>query len=267
MAQRRTRTTAPAKAETKDLSTNVASLAKYAGKGFEGADKDSFAIPFLTILQSGSPQCKRSDGAYIKGAEEGMLYNTVTNEIFDGDEGIEVIPCAFHRAYIQWAADRGGYRGEHLPEELPDYEMKEDDEGRKKMTMANGDTLSDTRHHYCLMRRPDGGYDRIVVAMAKTQVRKSKKWMSLMNNQTFEHAGKLMQAPSFAFHYRLTTAAESNDQGSWFGWAVQRTEPVEDDSVLEAAYLFNQTIGKGEARPNYDSLGDAEGTAADDTAY
>ena len=56
------------------------SFAADAGSGFENADKDSYAIPFIKLLQSMSPQCKKSNGAYIQGAEEGMLFNTVTEE-------------------------------------------------------------------------------------------------------------------------------------------------------------------------------------------
>jgi hypothetical protein len=73
-----------------------------AGAGFEDADANAYAIPFLQILQSGSPQCKKSDGAYIKGAEEGMFYNTVTQELYDGDEGVVVIPCHYMQRFVEW---------------------------------------------------------------------------------------------------------------------------------------------------------------------
>jgi len=55
----------------------------FAGEGFQGLGKDDLAIPFLVILQSGSPQLKRSEGEYIPGAAEGMLYNSVTRQLLD----------------------------------------------------------------------------------------------------------------------------------------------------------------------------------------
>lgn len=69
-----------------------------AGGGMEGTDFDSFAVPFLVVLQSMSPQCKKSDGAYIEGAEEGMIFNTASGEVFDGEEGVMLVPFAYRRA-------------------------------------------------------------------------------------------------------------------------------------------------------------------------
>ena len=81
-----------AKAETavavKEDTAMVAAQSEDSGSGFEETSAESFAIPFLSILQSGSPQCKKSDGAYIKGAEEGMLFNSVTGDMY-GEEGVE----------------------------------------------------------------------------------------------------------------------------------------------------------------------------------
>ena len=79
-------------AKTDDME---AMFAGDAGRGLENVDKDCFAIPFLTILQSGSPQCKKSDGAYIKGAEEGMLFNTVTKDLYDETHRILFFPSSF----------------------------------------------------------------------------------------------------------------------------------------------------------------------------
>ena len=35
-----------------------------------------------------------------------MVFNTVTNELYDGSKGIRVLPCAYQRQYVEWA-DRG----------------------------------------------------------------------------------------------------------------------------------------------------------------
>jgi hypothetical protein len=80
-----------------------------AGKGLEGTTKSDFAIPFLSMLQSNSPQVET-----LKGAKAGMLVNTITNELFD--EAI-VIPCAYQRRFVRWAprSAGGGYRGDLSP--------------------------------------------------------------------------------------------------------------------------------------------------------
>ena len=71
------------------------------GTGLEDTDSGDYAIPFVRVLQSGSPQLKKNHAKYIEGASQGMLFNTVSNAVYDGDEGILVIPCAYTKKYIE----------------------------------------------------------------------------------------------------------------------------------------------------------------------
>ena len=58
-----------------------------ANQGLGQLGMDDLAIPFLRILSDTSPQIKKRDPQYIEGAESGMIYNTLTKEIYDGDKG------------------------------------------------------------------------------------------------------------------------------------------------------------------------------------
>ena len=71
------------------------------GTGLEEASAGDYAIPFLRVLQSMSPQLKKSDGKYIQGAEEGNLFNTVSEAVYDGTEGVTIIPCAYKKKFIE----------------------------------------------------------------------------------------------------------------------------------------------------------------------
>jgi hypothetical protein len=42
----------------------------------------------------------------LEGAKAGMIFNTVTSDLYDGSNGIRVLPCAYQRQYVEWA-DRG----------------------------------------------------------------------------------------------------------------------------------------------------------------
>ena len=89
-------------APTMDLSL----VAKDAGQGLSEVNMDTIQIPFLKILSSMSPQTKKQKKEYIEGAEEGMIFNTVTEELIDGAEGITVVPCYFEPVALEWT-DRG----------------------------------------------------------------------------------------------------------------------------------------------------------------
>ena len=62
-----------------------------AGQGLNMTQED-LALPFLKVLGQLSPECNKRDAKYVKGAEPGMIINTVTNEIYDGVKGIDVVP-------------------------------------------------------------------------------------------------------------------------------------------------------------------------------
>ena len=219
-----------------------------AGGGFEEAGTESFAIPFLSILQSGSPQCKKSDGAYIKGAEEGMLFNSVTNEIFDGEKGLEVIPCHYTHRYIEWKLreNGGGFVGEYLPSDGIVGTTVRDDKNRNML--ANGNQLSDTRNHYVLIRGADGTLTPAIMSLSSSQIKESKRWMSMMQGQKVKDPtdGMFKIAPMYSSVYRVTTVPQTKDQYSWFGYKFTMESKVPSDSgeYLEAK-SFSHAVKSG----------------------
>ena len=72
------------------------------GGGLEEVTSEDIQIPFLRVLQALSPQIKKSDPAYIKGAEQGGIFNTVTKKFWSGDEGVLVIPVHFQKKLLEF---------------------------------------------------------------------------------------------------------------------------------------------------------------------
>ena len=67
----------------------MSDLEQDAGAGFDGMTQEDYALPFLRLLTSTSPEVGEIDGAL-----PGMMLNSVTGEVFDGKKGIAVVPCA-----------------------------------------------------------------------------------------------------------------------------------------------------------------------------
>ena len=88
-----------------DISSD--SLIKAVGKGLENVSNDDITIPRLAVVQAGSPQRKKKDEKYIEGAEEGHIFNTVSNKLYDV-EGITVIPCGYRKSYVEWVPRENG---------------------------------------------------------------------------------------------------------------------------------------------------------------
>ena len=71
-----------------------------AGSGWENTGTEDFTIPFLAILQSMSPQVQETEAEFIEGAKAGMLINTATQELYDGKEGVELVPCYTQHLFV-----------------------------------------------------------------------------------------------------------------------------------------------------------------------
>ena len=81
-------------------------IEQFADTGFDNVDSKSLALPFLKVLGQLSPQVTQGDSQFIESARPGMIYNTVTDELYNGQQGITVIPCYYKLEYIEWR-DRG----------------------------------------------------------------------------------------------------------------------------------------------------------------
>ena len=89
------------KAEAKLPALSLDMMESDAHSGLENIQQDDLATPRLKILMQLSPELEE-----MENAKAGMIYNTVTNELYDGSKGIRVLPCAYQRQYVEWA-DRG----------------------------------------------------------------------------------------------------------------------------------------------------------------
>ena len=253
-----------------DVAVPAINFAAEQGVGLEGADKESFAIPFFAVLQSNSPQVELET---VEGAKAGLLINTVTEELF---KEAKLVFVAFQRRYLRWG-DRnhgGGFKGEYLPEEV-DKMLEEgvawqDEEDGMKIRTASadgsgpGDILKDTRQHYAMMVREDGSFSRCIVPMASTQIKRSKRLMAQMAEyqMTDPNTGAKFNPPTYARIYKVQTEAESNDKGRWHSFVLNPVGVVEDPDLYEACKAFHKQIHSGEAKADYASMEKAE--AVDD---
>lgn len=196
------------------------------GTGLEDTDSGDYAIPFIRVLQSNSPQLKKSDGKYIEGASQGMMFNTVTNEIYDGDEGILVIPCAYTKKYIEWVprtAGGGIVNSDHHPDILK--ECKQDD--RKKYVLSNGNEIQETAQYFAMIVNNEDEPQEVLLSYTSTQLNFSRRWNSMLRTSRVKNsAGDMVPAPMFANVYRIRTVEQSNDLGSWYGFSVEKEKPT-----------------------------------------
>jgi len=84
-----------------------------------------------------------------------------------------------------------------------------------------------------------------MIAMTGTQLKKSKRWNSMMASLKIKGAdGRLFTPATFSHKYKLNAVPESNDSGSWFGWNVTNLGMLEDKEVdiYNSAKEFGSTV-------------------------
>ena len=237
---------------------NQFGLEDRAGEGQEGATAEDYAMPFLALLQSGSPQVKRTDARYIDGAQDGMFMNTVDKELFNGEEGVRIVPCAYRRAFVEWKPreDGGGYVTEHAVGSEPETVT---DEKNRDIIKESGHELKDTRYWYVLIVREDGTAEPAVIGMTRTQIRPSKAWFNLTAKDHWPDGKQRGAAPpSYLWSYIVKSVPQQKDEYSFWNFDVQRSQPVLEGSIIAAAQSLHDSVKAGTVNRADDSLAETE---------
>jgi len=232
--------------------TSLALFGDDVSKGFENMTQDDMALPFVRILGQLSPQVTDGDAKYIEGAKPGMIYNTVTSELYDGKKGIKVIPCYYKKDYPEWS-DRGDGPGAPVASHLPNSPVIATGKREgSKIRLPNGNYLENTANHFVILL--GNSPTTALISMKATQLKVSRKWNSMMMGIRMQGQNGLFTPPTYSHIYRLKTVQMSNDKGTWFGWDVTKIGPVTDKSVYAISKTFAERVGKGEiqAKPEAD---------------
>jgi hypothetical protein len=239
-----------------------------ANSGWENTGTEDFTIPFLAILQSGSPQCKEAEPEYIEGAREGMLINTATQELYDGKAGVELVPCYTEHLFVEWRnrqSDGGGFIGVHTADSdiVAKAKAASTQFGKYLVPVEDGvdHDLVETFYIYALIVKGDELIGPCMVSFSSTKIKAYKGIMTPLR----QVKGR---PPLFAFRLLATTVAEKNAKGSFHnfkivpagGSAVDSLLAPEHDFVL-AGKEFKTQVAEGKAKIDHGggNAGDGNG--------
>ena len=236
------------KAKTEVAVSDLASLLEEeAGAGLENFTTDDMQIPFIRILQALSPQLNKQDSMYMKGAEQGDIFNTVSQQLFRAEEGIIVVPCFFEKKFLEFAlrSSGGGFIRELAPDDR-DIALTTR-EGAAEI-LPSGNELVRTHQHLVQVMDPETKLcSPAVLDMKKTQLKVSRRWNTVKNGIRLP-SGKPM--PLYGTAWNVQTIAESNDQGSWYNYKIERITEVSKEietMMLEARTMY-QSFRKGDIK-------------------
>jgi hypothetical protein len=223
-----------------------------ADKGSQNMTQEDLALPFLKVLGQLSPEVNKRDGKYVEGAEPGMILNTVTNEVFDGAKGIDVLPVFYERKYVEWQ-DRGEGKGAPVAihDASSDIMSQTTRDKSFKDRLPSGNYLENTANHYVVVLGDSP--QTALISMKATQLKISRKWNSIMMGIKLQGKNGLFTPPTYSHIYNLKTVQMSNDKGTWFGWEVSKVGPISDQNVYGIAKSFADQVGKGDVQVKHGS--------------
>ena len=214
------------------------------GAGLENMGQDDLALPFLKVLSRQDPTLDTID------AKAGDIYNTVTGEWYKGGEGIKVVPCAYQRRFLEWmprGSGSGAPKNIYTPaDERPKVERSSED-NRDYVVGGEGSYLEETHQHFVLMIDPETGVGSpALIAMKSTQLKKSRKFNSMVASRVMKGKNGQFTPPRFSHTYTFKTGPEENSKGSWHGWEVSLDGIISEAGLYQQAKVFSESIMKGE---------------------
>lgn len=247
---------------------------EFAGEGMENIGANDILIPRLGILQSLSPQLKKAKAEHIEGAEEGDIADLGTGDLFP--DGVLFLPVYYRKDYLEWAprSTGKGLIDIHSSPSILDQCTKGE---KNEMVLPNGNLIVETAQFYGFNLSVDSPR-KCFIPMSSTQLKKARKLNTLTTGEKLARAdGSKFTAPMWYRTYMLTTAEESNNDGEWAGWVINRGDslPEVDEAILGGSWQtmnqeckdFLDSIIKGEARmdtSSMDSEAKPNSTDADD---
>ena len=180
-----------------------------------------------------------------------MIYNTVTSELYDGEKGINVIPCYYKREYVEWQ-DRGEGAGAPVAVHSANSSIISETtrDSTNKDRLKNGNYLENTASYFVIITK-DTGAETALLTMKSTQLKVSKTWNSMMNGLKLQGSKGLFTPPIYSHVYNMKTVQQSNDKGTWFGWTVSKVGPVKDRSLYEQAKGFADSVRGGDVQAKH----------------
>lgn len=239
------------------------------------------AIPFLRVLQTNSPQVNRDDPKYVQGAEAGMFINTVTGKLWDGrGAGVLVSVVAYQRNYTEWkprgqGAGQGGFVKDWGSDDsaYKAARVVEGEGGKRRLVTDDGTEMVQAGNYYVFaIDEETGASDQMVLPLAGTQLKKSRRWNSLIKSEQMIHpeTKQPFNPPPFFRTYRLTTVPEQNDKGNWKGLKIEPGPTLfqipNGGMIYQSALNFKRSIDAGEVKVQpMDAAMDDPGSAGTQT--
>jgi len=170
-------------------------------RGSENVGTDDLTIPRLGLIQDLSPQRKKNEPEYIPGAEEGLYFNSVSNELYG--ESLVFVPVFFTKEWNIWKLSDagGGFFGSYPSEQEAQAEFEKQDYNPEEYEIV------DTAQHFGLIIHEGRPPEDIVISMTKSKMKVNRSLNSMI---------RLNGGDRFSRAFKITCIDDENNVGQKF---------------------------------------------------
>jgi len=232
-----------------------------------------FSMPFLGVVQSNSPQRDKQHAKFIQGAEEGDIFNTVTNELFKGT--VAVIPVRYEMVFNVWRPRDlgGGFLGSFPVQEdavkaaigfiMTELNDVKDEAVAREIALRRDKTgwVRDTMNQYVIAQSNDGSWAPALLSLTSTKLTPGRKWNTFIQMRK-PSAGRAIVRWNDV--WSVVTVQQKNDDGVFYNLKVP--EPAGETTVEQwkAAADFFSVLKSGIVKVEYEKAAEEEDTPVDD---
>ena len=193
-------------------------------RGSEDVCADDLVIPRLGLIQAMSPQRKKKSAEYIEGADEGMIFNTATGELYT--DGVYIVPVYFKKEYLLWVTPRSSegndFRGAFATESLA---------LQAQATFEETTEVFETHQQFCLVVNPETEKsEEVVLSMSRSQVKASKK----LNTQI-----RITGGDRFTCVFHLSSVEDKSPLGEFCNWGVRKVGYCPEWAFKQAEVMYD----------------------------
>jgi hypothetical protein len=247
------------------------------GRGYEHQSSADTRIPIINQLQDLSPAVK------ARKANVGDFLNTVTEQIWAGDEGFLFVPATTRHVFVEWVPREqgGGYRGQHAPDSdivLAAMRSAKKDPDAKfgEYFTEDGNELQETFYVFGALCTEDGQAESMaLIPFYSTKIRPYKGWMTrLRQTQITDAQGRRVRPPLYAHLTRIKSTMDRKANNDFAVPVISSGDPrgviqsllKPDDERFMMAKACMQLVDSDQAKVDYEQTkgdGDPEAPKTD----
>jgi|TARA_R110002020_G_scaffold137432_1_gene306454 hypothetical protein len=216
------------------------------GDGLSNVSTKDVMIPRIKLLQKMSPE---TDNESLPTAKAGQIFNSASQNVYDGPTGIRVVPCEYIRTYVEWAPEGTGNKApvNIHPATSNVMSLAKKSPTDNRFYLDNGNYVEETANHIVLILDDNNNVEsRGILTMKSSQLKKSRQWNYMMMTATMEGGGKTITPPSYAIVYRLSTLQEETNGKKYYGWTVAKEGFVPTKEIFTTGESFALAFRQGD---------------------